>query len=153
MKKGFTLIEVLMALGLSSLVFVLVSSLLVTLLTSNSKNRRQEVFEQVKNDLFVELSGAVKWGEEVEVGGTEGARELTVDGVVYRVEGERLTRGGEPLTPGGVVVKSWEINEYGARPDYAGLEITVEMEDRSFSLAKDQLRVVAAQRKTEVEGL
>ena len=152
MKKAFTLIELVIALGMSAIVFVVVSSLVVMILSTNTKARRQEVFEQTKNDLVVELINNVRWGKQVDVTDNGETDTLTVDSVVYRLEDGRVTKNGEPISPQSVEITSFDIGDYSAQDGLAGLEIKLGMRDRSFSLLTDTLEVAVAQRRTQTGG-
>jgi len=66
MKKGLTLIELLVTLGVSGLVFVVVGSIIGILFTTSTRDKRLEVFEQVKNDVAAELSNTLRWGQVVD---------------------------------------------------------------------------------------
>lgn len=151
MKKGFTLVELLIAMAMSSLIFVVVSSLLVTLLTGNVKSRRQEVFEQVKNDVTGELSGTVRWASKVKAL----ERRLEVDDtIVYSVQGGRLVKNGSPLTPDNIRVSDFTVTSLSRTEEYASVRVEVDMEDVNFPLASDRLVVSVSQRKTTIgDGL
>ena len=149
MRKGFTLVELMIAMTLSALIFVTVSSLLVTILTANTKSRRQEAFEQVKNDLGSEFSSTLRWAQEVVIGEDDS---LTVDGKVYRADGGRLTKDGQAITPEGVRVESFSVNSLSRSADLTSVKVEVELTDASFNLAQDRLVVVVSQRQTEVGG-
>jgi prepilin-type N-terminal cleavage/methylation domain-containing protein len=144
MKKGFSLIELLIAMTMSGMIFITVSSLLVTLLNSNTKNRRQEVFEQTKNDLFVELSNSIRWGDEI----SSTMDSLVVDGITYRLESGAVTRNGEAITPTAVEVTQFQIVPRSAATGFESFEINVVLKDKNFNLNTDKLDMVVSQRKT-----
>ncbi len=146
MKKGFTLIELLLAVSLSGVIFVVVSSLLMFVVTSDLKNKRQEAFEQVKNDMQIELSNAVRWGKEI----SYSAGELVIDGVTYRLLDGRMYKNADPITSAGVTIKSFGINNFSNDLRYVSLSIDLEMEDRSYALSNDVLTIVVSQRKTQL---
>lgn len=147
-RRGFTLIELLIAMGMSAIIFVTVSSLLVTLLGTNTKSRRQEIFEQVKASLAADLSTRVRWGQEVNVAGGR----LTVDGTVYEEAGGRLLRSGEPITPSTVRLSNLVITNLSGSDDIASLVIEADLEDTGFNLANDKFSIAVSQRRTRVGG-
>jgi len=146
MRKGFSLIEILIAMSLSGMVFILVSSMMVLLLTSNSKSQRQESFEQVKNNVLVELSNAVRWSDVV----TFTTNSLTADSKVYELSGGAIVKNGENITPDDIEVTKFEIKNYSGVAGWASLEVAIEMKNRNYPLAQDKLRLVVSQRKTTV---
>lgn len=147
MKKGLTLIELLVSMGLAAIVFAVVSSLLVTIFTSSSKNRRQEVFEQTKNDLARELSGAVKWADSVSYSGSR----LNAGEITYELRDGRIWKGVDAMTPTTMVVTDFAISDLSATAGYASLEMVIKMEMSENSLIKDGLRLVVSQRKTSTQ--
>ena len=147
-RQGFTLIELLVGIGMSAIIFVVVGSLLVSILTTNSKGRRQEAFEQVKNDVLGELSNAVRWADEVSLSGGQ----LVVDEVVYEETTGRIVKNGQPLTPAGVRVENFEVRQLSAATDLASVRITADLEDANLAAARDRLTIVVSQRRTTVGG-
>lgn len=145
MKKGFTLIELLIALTMSGMIFIAVSSLLVTLLNSNTKSRRQEVFEQAKNDIFVELTNSVRWGEVVNYDGVE----LAVDEIVYKLDGSSILKNGEAFTSSGVEITRFEVTDRSGVDGLTSFFIEIGMRDRNFNINQDTLTLVVSQRRTE----
>jgi len=143
---GFTLIELLVAMGVASLVFLLTSSVLITVISANSKSQKVEAFEQVKNNLGRELSGAVRWGENVSITGND----IEADDVRYHFESGRVYKNGEPITPAEVEVVDFRVSNNSADPKYSSLVITAELVHRHDVLAHDVIRVVVSQRKSEV---
>lgn len=148
MKKGFSLIELIVALGVSSIVMLTVISLMLTFMSSNTKSKRQEMFEQTKNDLQLELSNAVRWAKVVQIN----PENIVTDGKSYTLSGGQIYKDGEALTPTGVEVTRFDINNYSNDIDLVSVEIRIEMRDRSFVTARDGLRVVVSQRKTSIDA-
>jgi hypothetical protein len=116
-------------------------------MTSSSRSKKQEVFDNVKNSLVMEISGAVRWGNEV----TSDESSVTVDGKTYRLSGGRIWRNDAVLTPESVVVRKMKIDNYSGVSEFVSLVIYIELEDKYSSLVKDNLRIVVSQRKTSVE--
>lgn len=146
MRKGFSLIEIMIAVSLSGMVFILVSSMMVLLLTSNSKSQRQESFEQVKNNILVEISNAVRWSEVV----TFSPNRITTDTNVYELSAGAIVKNGEKITPDDIEITKFEIKNYSGVTGWASLEVAMEMRNRNYPLAQDKLRLVVSQRKTTV---
>lgn len=146
MQKGFSLLELIIAIGLASVVFIIVGSVLAVFVTQNTKNARQEMFEQAKNNVAVELANSVRWGQIVD----HSLGTLTVDGVVYQVADGRLTKNTENILPENVAVTRFEVADYSARAGIAGLSISIEFEDRSYPVARDAMHLVVSQRVTDI---
>jgi prepilin-type N-terminal cleavage/methylation domain-containing protein len=146
MKKGFTLIELVIAISLSSVIFILAGSMMAFMINSNSKNLRQESFEQVKNDLVMEFSNALKWGTEINFA----TGEITADGKEYKLADGKIYKNGESLTGAGVVIDSFDITNYSGSPGIVSLLIEVKMHNANFPLSTDTMEMVVSQRKTNV---
>lgn len=153
MKKGFTLMELLLALGMSALIFVVVSSLMVTILTTNTKSRRAEVFEQTKNDLVVEFINRVRWAETVSVEDLETADVVLADADKYLISDGRLFRNDEAITPENIEITRFEVVDKSNIENRAGLDIRVSFRDRNFILLEDILNIQVAQRVKGSEGV
>ncbi len=138
--------ELLVAMSLSSVVFIMVGSILAVFVSHNTQNQRQEVFEQVKNDLATELTNNIKWATNV----TYGLGYVDADGTEYRADNGNLLKNGTNLLPDRVAVSRFEIIDRSAIPDLVSLEINIELEDRNYPVAKDGLHVVVSQRKTDI---
>lgn len=155
MKKAFTLIELLIAMGMSSMIFMLVSTILVSTLNSNTRDIRQELFEQTKNDISINLSNDVRWAEKTAYSAGDPAVLTLNDGaVVYNVVGGRLQKNGQAITPSSVVITKFTIENYtnvSSPTQLASYQIVIEMEHIKISTAKDQMRIVVSQRKTNQE--
>lgn len=145
-KTGFTLIELLVAMGLASIVFLLTSSLLMTVITANSKSQKTEIFEKVKNDLGMELSGVVRWGKDIKVLGNG----IMVDGIKYHNVSGRIYKNGEPITPENIEVSEFEVKDFSTDKNYASVVISAELANKTDSVSHDELRIVVSQRKQEV---
>lgn len=151
--KGITLIEILVAMGLSAVVFLIVSTLIVTILNSNTKSQRQELFEQAKNDIQSEISNQVRWAEFVEfTPGNMGEIKVNPSNVTYNVDAEgRLMKNNIAITPEDIKVTRFTVENFGNTVGLVSLQVTVEMQNRLFTVANDSLRFVVSQRKTTVE--
>jgi len=145
-KKGVTLIELLIAVSMASVVFMIVGSLLATFVTQNTRSYRQEMFEQVKNDLSMELANAIKWGQEVTISGNV----ILVDGVEYKQETGRILKNGQSLMLDNVSIKRFEVINRSTNPEIVGADITIELEDKNYPIASDVMHLVVSQRLTEI---
>ncbi len=146
MKKGFTLMEMLLAVGLASVVFGLAGSLTAFIMERNTRDLKQEELEQAKNDLTVELSNAVRWAKDVEVL-SDG---VMVDGVSYILDDGKVRKAGEAVTSDDVVINRFEVKNYSATSRRVSLEISVEVSSARSSIYNDSMRIVVSQRQTEV---
>lgn len=153
MKKGFTLMELLLALGMSALIFVVVSSLMVTILSSNTKSKRNEVFEQIKNDLVVEFINRVRWAQVVSAEDNASSDVITADADRYMLNNGILLRNNEPITPENIEVTRFDVVNKSNIENKAGLEITVSFRDRNFVLLEDVLNIQVAQRVRSSTGV
>lgn len=150
MKTGFTLVELLIALALSGLIFVMASSLMVTLLATQTKSRKLETFDQTKNDLYVDLYHTLKWSKSITFQDHGQIDELTADTTLYRLQDGRLLKNDVPLTSQNIIVSAFDIASYSTTPDYSSLAITISLQDNNFNLSQDTLKVVVSQRQTEI---
>jgi len=134
-RRGVSLIEMLVAMGMSSM------------LTANARNRRQEAFEQVKNDLTAELTNAVKWAEDV----SYASDQITAGETVYRMDNGHVTRNGSALNSNEVRVTRFEVTEYGPGEDNLSLNIQIDLEDAMNNSVKDTIKIAASKRLTTFE--
>ncbi len=145
MRKGTTLIEILVSLGLASIVFLIVSSLMVTFYTSDTRSKQMEMFERTKNDTILLLSNSIRWASSVEMNGES----LIVDESVYSMRADgRLYKDEEPFTPQGIKVTRFEVQDFSANVDYPSLQIDVSLEDSNNALRTDTIKIVTSVRKT-----
>ncbi len=145
MRRGTTLIEILVSLGLASIVFLIVSSLMVTFYTSDTRSKQLEMFERTKNDTILLLSNAVRWATSVERDGGN----LIIDESVYSLRADgRLYKNEDPFTSEGVKVTKFEIQDFSANVDYPSLQIDVSLEDANNALRTDTIKIVTSVRKT-----
>lgn len=130
-KKGFTLIEILVGLGVSAAVFVIATTLVVNIFTSSLKSRQVEVLAQVKNDLQAEFGNTVRWGDTISFNGGV----LRVDSVSYSLSDGVIYKDGSPLTPVEVEVVGFDVVKYdpigGSAASLSGSGLTVQYFDNS----------------------
>ncbi|HBC72663.1 MAG: hypothetical protein UX91_C0005G0041 [Candidatus Amesbacteria bacterium GW2011_GWB1_47_19] len=144
MKKGISLIELLIAMALAVFVFLLVISMLMTILTANARSSRQETFEQTKNDLQSELTNAVKWGKDI----SWSSGQLIVDGVAYSRISNVIIKNGQLLTPPQVKITNWTITELGQGDPNISLRMEIAMENAANSSIKDNMILTVTKRQT-----
>jgi len=146
--KGFSLIELVVAIALASVVFIIVGSILATFVTQNTKSERQEMFEQAKNDIVMELSNNIRWGKDFVV--TEDT--LLIDGNKYHVEDGHFMKNSQNLTMDNVSVKKIEVFNVSTDPNLVGVDMTLVLADRNYPLATDVIHLVVSQRRTDVSN-
>lgn len=147
-KNGFTLLELIVGMAIAALIFLAVSSLIVLLFSSNTRTKQLDQLAQTKNDLQIELSNTIKWGQDISF--TNSPAQISVDSVVYRLDSEQIYKNDVPLTSFLVRVTNMEIHNYSVNPQYVSLDITVDLEHKNISVVHDQLHFVVSQRPTEI---
>lgn len=146
-KRAFTLIEIMVAMGLASFVFLITSSLMVTLVNSNNKSKSIEAMEQVKTNLFLELTNSIRWAKTVSLD----ANRITIDGpVVYSMQNGMIMRNTESITPSTVRVTGFEVTQYSSMPLYPSYQVVITLEDARFGLVHERLELVVSNRKATV---
>lgn len=145
-RKGLTLIELLVAITLSSFVFIMAGSFMAFVIDRNTKNSKQELFEQVKNDLALDFSNSIKWATHVNITGNG----FEADGTVYSLTGDKISKNGQNMIEEGVGIDSFEVKNFSLDPDLKSLQIRVKMKNLASPLSTDQLEMVVSQRKVEV---
>ena len=146
---GFTLIELLIAVTLSSFVFLIVSSIMFTLFNANLRSIDSENIQQVKNDLFVELSNKTRWAKDISIDTDNDI--LTLDDQIYRLENEQIKKNGETITPSSVSVTEFELRSVNTVAEYPGVEISIGFKDRRNGVTLERMRIYVSNRKTEVD--
>jgi prepilin-type N-terminal cleavage/methylation domain-containing protein len=145
-QEGLTLIELLIGITISSLIFLVSTSLVAALFSTNTKQKYQESLEQVKNDLTSEFSTNVRWGKSIKVA----SNELTVDDIKYTLRDSRIYKGSNPLTPADVDIERFEIKNYSTTATEVSIEIDISMQHKTYNSAQDVLKIVVSQRKHEL---
>jgi hypothetical protein len=145
-RTGVTLIEMMIAISLSSFVFIIVSSLMMTLINNNTKSKRNEGFEQVKNDLQGEFTNRIRWGEVVEAG----TDILTTDGINYTLGDGKILKDGVAITPENIKITSFEIKNLSTTPEFVSIDIKVALQSHDSAIVNDNLHLVVSQRKTTI---
>lgn len=145
--SGFTLVELLLGITISVLIFLTAGSVMATLYSSGTRTKQSQALEQTRNDLQLELLNAVRWSQNL----SYTTNSITANESTYHVESERLYKNDVPLTSSEVIVKSFNITNYTASPPEASLEITTELGHRRFTTLNDVFKFVVSQRKTTIE--
>ncbi len=107
LQRGLTLLEVLIGMTISVILFLFATNIMVVLFNSTNKDKRIQDIEQVKNDIQIDLSNKVKWAESVSFS----SGMLTIDGDSYRVQDEGLYKNDVPLTPKSVKIKDMKVEK------------------------------------------
>lgn len=149
MKKGMTLIELLIGITIASLIFIFSTNAMYSFFYNDTKSKGLEAIEQTKNDLYVELANKIRWGESISVDNPNG--QITVDNIQYRLEDRVIKRDGEPITPESVIIESFKIDNYSTDAEYESLEIEFEFKNRSLGDTIDTFSFVVSRRKLEIE--
>jgi prepilin-type N-terminal cleavage/methylation domain-containing protein len=141
--SGLTLIEILVGLALSSMVFIVASSLVVSMMSYSTKSKESQALEQTKNDLAANFSTSVRWAGQIEA--VDNGSEIKIDGVEYKLAGDQITKGGDALTSGDVKIDSFVVNKYKT-----SMEINVDMESKQNSNVTDTLNIIISPRGSSV---
>lgn len=145
--RGLGMIELLLGITMSALIFLVSTSLITTLFRSDTKSRSSQSIDQAKNDIMSELATRIRWAESVTFDGAH----LVVDSVSYRIEGGRMYRGDDPLTPREVTIDGWEVSNYSLVDSLASYEIEIAMHHTTATSLTDSLRLVVSQRQTQID--
>jgi len=147
-RKGISLIEILLSMALFAIIFLVASSIMLGIVRSDAKSRRQEIFEQVKNDVQSELVNSIKWAKEINL---DQPNEINIDGIVIKLEGsQRITRQGSPITSDSVRITKFQVKELGPGVDNISLKIDIDMENADNPTIKDTFVIVATKRSTKI---
>ena len=149
MKTGVSLVELLVVIALSSFIFIIVTSLMASLLTLSSKSRQQQTIATAKNDLLTTISDSVRWGQTFRIDNSVSL--LQIDGKSFQLVNGQVQKDGVPITSSDVQVKDWLVTNYSPLSAYPSLEIRLNLKSQSSPLIKDQLRFVISTRKTSIQ--
>jgi prepilin-type N-terminal cleavage/methylation domain-containing protein len=166
MRKGLTLIEVLIAMGVSAFIFILLGSFFSNVVLSNSRQKSQEQFEQAKNDMINDISDTVKWGKVLSCtncncgSGNPPNGTLTVDSATYSLTSNQLMKAGTSITPNNVTITNFYVcNISAARTktagvwttDYPSYKITIGLQAKSGAYTyTDSMNFVVSNRKQTI---
>lgn len=136
--------EVLLSLGMASVVFLIVSSLMVTFYTSDTRSKQLEMFERSKNDVTLLVSNSVRWATLVQIDGSN----LIIDENIFSLKNGRLYKNEEAFTPEGIRITEFAVENFSGDLNFPSLQIQITQEDRNNSLRTDKFSFVTSVRKT-----
>jgi len=150
--KGFTLVELMVAISISGIIFLAVSAIIGTLFSSSARVTQIDTLAQLKDDISKDISTSVRWASSVVV--SPGNDELTLtstqgDTTVYRLVDNELLKNDIRLHPADHEVTAFSVHDYGAGKK-ASLEIEIALRSKKFTARSDTITVVISQRQTEV---
>lgn len=153
---GFTLIELLIGIAISGLIFVAIGSLMLVLLTSNTRTKQLDELEQAKNDLLQNISNTVRWGGKInyiDMGDSDILEVGTAPTLVsFNLNNGVLERNGQPLNSTKIKITGFNIDDFSipTSANLKSLQITLTMEYQNFTSVKDILRIVVSERISEI---
>lgn len=104
-KKGFTLIEFLVGITMTALVFIVATNLMIAFFKVDSKSQRNQQLEQSKSDLTSEFTNGLQWAKRVEF--KNGI--LTIDENKYEVSSGKMLKNNLEFTDNNVVVSDFSV--------------------------------------------
>ncbi len=104
-KNGFTLIEFLVGMTMTALVFIVATNLVIAFFKVDSKSQRSQQLEQAKSDLSSEFTNGMQWAKAVEF--KNGV--LTIDSNKYEISGGKMLKNGVAFTGANVVVSDFSV--------------------------------------------
>ncbi len=164
--QGLTLVELLIGILLTSMIFLAASSLVVTLFTSNTRTKQLDEVQQVKNDIFNELSNAIKWSATVTVDSVNKLKVVTFaddsgvshsytyeyDSTTQTLTKQVDTNPAASLHSNKVEVTDFEIMDRSVNPAAGAprsLDIFIGLRDAQQPTIVEAFRIVASQRSVE----
>lgn len=152
--SGITLIELLVGIALSGMVFLGASSLVLVLFTSNARTGQLEELAQSRNDLDIEFSNSVKWATLIDISVPnqlylEFSGGPTAVTYVYDSSNRSLLKNAVPMLSENVAVTQFEFKNLSVAPGLMSLKIDIGLEHTRFSSVKDLVSLVVSQRKTD----
>jgi ABC-type Na+ efflux pump permease subunit len=141
------MIEFLVAIALTSIIFVVISSVIISTMQTSTKNKQSQILEQTKNDLAADLSNNIKWATRITVGAGSDSFILTNDAtpIEYKLDAKSIVKDGSALTPTRISVTAFTVTRR-----LSSLEITVDMEDTQNTAIKDTLSLILSPRGKNV---
>ncbi len=142
-RPAFTLVELILGVAVSSIIFIAATSAYVFLLKTSSKLNQSQALEQAKNDLFQELSNAIRWAPKGTIKNC-----LEINDIKYKHQSKSLTKDGESLVPNSIEITDFSCTNHSTLPDYKSLQIFIALKDTTTSRS-DTLDFIVAQRQTD----
>lgn len=149
---GFTLIEILVAISISGVIFLAASALLVSLFSSNARVSQLDAMSQVKDDIVKDLSNTIRWASDVVVSSDNDA--LTVmdtqgESTTYRIDTNRLLKNDTPLHSDEFEVTQFSVHDYSSGSQ-ASVDIQLAIRSKKFTARNDTVKLVVSQRQTRI---
>jgi prepilin-type N-terminal cleavage/methylation domain-containing protein len=147
-KKGFTVIELLIAMVITAMILIGAGSILTFLLKSNNRVTQTNSLDQSENDLQSELYSAVRWAKAVSNTSnslTTTALDDTVN--VYALSSGKITKNGTPVTASDIVVSSFLVENLSQSPTYASVQMQIQLRHIQPGNVPKTITIVASQRK------
>ncbi len=149
--RGVTLVELVIAIITSSMVFLAVSNTINILFSSNSRVLQLDVVEQTKNDLIAELTTSIKWASVIKLPSEDDPNHIIVDDTIYRLDNSdgRMYKNNVALTPQNVTITKFSAEDLSVTDgdnDPKSYAITFEMVHKQFPAITDHIRIVVSQR-------
>ena len=150
--KGFTLIELIIGVLITTFIFLGASALILTLFGTSGRVQKSQSLDQAKNDIQVELTNNIKWAKILLIEPDS----ITADGVIYKFESDgRLYKNGIPMTSGEIFLKNVYITDLSrtrvSGEELISLKVTLDLESKRSSNISDHLNLVVSQRRTKIE--
>lgn len=150
--QGFTLVELMVAISISGIIFLAVSALIGTLFSSSARVTQLDALSQIKDDIAKDMSNSVRWAPDVSV--SPGNDELTLtsaqgEDTLYHVVDSQLFKNDTPLSPIDYEVTDFSVHDYGAGR-LASLDIELSLRSKKFTARTDTIKLVISQRQTDV---
>lgn len=150
-KNGFSLIELLIAISLSGILFLGVSTLMISLFQSNTRVRQIDRLEQTKNDVAIELTNAIRWAKTVSFD-TNALVLQTPNSTTntYKFENNKVFKNDSPITPPDVIVSNFVARNFGASPNLPLVQVSMDIADKQFPTITSHTQFVVSQRVSTI---
>jgi len=150
--QGFTLIELIIGVLITTFIFLGASALILTLFGTSGRVQKSQSLDQAKNDIQVELTNNIKWAKILMIGPDS----ITADGVIYKFESDgRLYKNGIPMTSGEIFLKNVLVSDLSrtrvSGEELISLKVSLDLESKRSSNISDHLNLVVSQRRTRIE--
>lgn len=148
-QSGFTLVELLLGVTISVMIFLTASSFILLLFNTDLKSRRSQALEQAKYAIGQEISTAIKWAQKIDVA----PNQITIDdSTVYKLQDGQIFKNGDPITPDTIEISNLEIKDYSVVSSLKSLEISMQLSFKNYATIQDTYKITASQRLLVIEG-
>lgn len=144
-KKGFTLVEFLIGMTMTVVIFIVATNLVVSFLSINTKSKRNQDLEEVKVDVSRQITDQLTWGTTI----THSSNKLIIDKDTFELVGNTLKKNGSSLTPANVKVKDFSIFEYHNDPENktaVSYKVEINLEHAESASIKDTISIFSSSR-------